>query len=340
MKKLVLLALLANGCALLSAGALVAQDFYKGKTINFIVGATPGGGFDTYSRLIARHINRYIPGNPSTIVNNMPGAGGLVAANYMYNKEKPDGLTVGLWAGSFVLGQRMGQTGIQFDATKFEWLGAPIRDNPVCALTKASGIATLDDWFAAKRPIKLGGNGPGSTPSIPVRMIKSALGLPIHLIDGFKGTGEIRLAAEAGEIDGGCWDWSSIKATWRKGLDAGEVKIVLQINAKPHPELTQVPNAIDLVKNEHARQLLKIGVHDQASLFRAYAIAAGSPKDRVRILQKAFLETMKDAEFLAEAAKARIDINPVSGEQVQEIVAGIFKLDNKSAEDLKKILLD
>ena len=319
---------------------IFAQDFYNDKTITFVVGTSPGGGFDTYTRVMARHINRYIPGNPSTIVNNMPGAGGLVAANHMYNAAKPDGLTVGLWAGSFVLGQRLGQPGVQFDARRFEWMGAPIRDNPVCALTKASGVSSLDAWFSAKRPIKLGGNGPGSTPSIPVRVIKAALGLPIQLIDGFKGTGEIRLAAESGEIDGGCWDWSSIKSTWRRGLDAGDVKIVLQINAKPHPDLAEVPNAITQAKTEYARRLIKVGVHDQVNIFRAYTIAAGTPKERVAILQKAFIATMKDPAFLAEATKANLSIDPLDGEQVHEIVAGIFKLDDKSAQDLRKILLD
>jgi tripartite-type tricarboxylate transporter receptor subunit TctC len=317
-----------------------AQDFYKNKTLNFVVGTSAGGGFDTYTRVMARHINRYIPGNPTTVVNNMPGAGGLVAANYMYNTAKPDGLTVGLWAGSFVLGQRLGQQGVQFDARRFEWMGAPIRDTPVCALTKASGITNLDEWFASKRPIKLGGNGPGSTPSIPVRVIKAALGLPIQLIDGFKGTGEIRLAAESGEIDGGCWDWSSIKSTWRRALDAGDVKVVLQINANPHPDLAQVPNAIAQAKSEYARRLIKVGVHDQVNIFRAYTIAAGTPKERVAILQKAFVATMKDPAFLAEAAKANLNIDPLDGEQVHEIVAEIFKLDDTSAEDLKKILLD
>jgi tripartite-type tricarboxylate transporter receptor subunit TctC len=219
-------------------------------------------------------------------------------------------------------------------------MGAPIRDNPVCALTKASGITSLDDWVASKRPIKLGGNGPGSTPSIPVRVIKAALGLPIQLIDGFKGTGEIRLAAESGEIDGGCWDWSSIKSTWRRALDAGDVKIVLQINATPHPDLTDVPNAIAQAKSDYARRLIKVGVHDQVNIFRAYTIAAGTPKERVAILQKAFTATMKDEAFLAEAAKANLGIDPLDGEQVHEIVAEIFKLDDKSAQDLKKILLD
>jgi tripartite-type tricarboxylate transporter receptor subunit TctC len=327
-------------CCALVPVALPAQDYYRDKTITFVVGTSPGGGFDTYTRVIARHINRYIPGTPGTVVNNMPGAGGLVAANHMYNTAKPDGLTIGLWAGSFVMGQRIGQPGVQFDARRFEWLGAPIRDNPVCALTTASGIADVDAWAASKRPIKLGGNGPGSTPSIPARIIKAALGLPIHLVDGFKGTGEIRLAAESGEIDGGCWDWSSIKSTWRRGLEAGDVRVVLQINAKPHPDLTQVPNAIDRAKTEHARQLIKIGVHDQVNIFRAYAIAAGSPKDRVATLQKAFLATMKDSAFLADAAKANLNIDPLSGEELRDIVSGIFKLDDKSAEELKKILFE
>lgn len=318
-----------------------AQEFYKGKTITFVLGSSPGGGFDAYTRTIARHFAKHVPGNPSVVVDYMPGAGGLIAANQLYNnKSMREGLTIGLWAGSFVLSQRLGEKGIQFDAKSFDWVGVPVRDSPICVLTKASGINSIQDWFAAKRQIKLGGLGPGSTPSVPARVLKAALGLPIQLIDGYKGTSEIRLAAEGGEVDGGCWNWESIKVMWRAGLESGDAKIVLQVNPQRHPELPNVPNAIEMAKTENAKLLIKIGVHDQTSIFRAYSIPPHVPQDRVKLLQKAFADTMKDPDFLADANRSKLDIYPLSGEQVKQIVDGMLTLDSKVVADLKKILLE
>lgn len=318
-----------------------AQEFYKGKTITFVLGSSPGGGFDVYTRTIARHIGKHIPGNPSTAVDYIQGAGGLIAANQLYNnKSMQEGLTVGLFAGSLILNQRLGEKGAQFDAGGFDWMGVPVRDSPVCAVTKKSGIASVQDWFASKRPIKLGGIGPGSTPSVPPRVLKAALGLPIQLIDGYKGTSEIRMAAEGGELDGGCWNWESVKVTWRAGLDSGEVKLVLQMNPQRHPELPNLPNAIEMAKTDVARQLIKIGVHDQSSIFRAYSIPPAVPKDRVKILQKAFMDTMSDAQFIADANQAKLDVYPMSGEQIKQIVDSMLAVDAKILADLKKILLD
>jgi tripartite-type tricarboxylate transporter receptor subunit TctC len=319
----------------------LAQEFYKAKTITFVLGSSPGGGFDVYTRTIARHIGKHIPGNPSATVDYIQGAGGLIAANQLYNnKSMQDGLTVGLWAGSLVLNQRLGEKGAQFDPAGFSWMGVPVRDSPVCVLTKKSGIGNIQDWFAAKKPVKLGGIGPGSTPSVPPRVLKAALGLPIQLIDGYKGTSEIRLAAEAGELDGGCWNWESIKVTWRTGLDAGEVQIVVQVNPQRHPELPNVPNAIEMAKTESARQLIKIGVHDQSSIFRAYSIPPRVPVDRVKTLQNAFMATMSDPAFLADANQAKLDIYPMSGDQIKQIVDNMLAADAKTLADLKKILLE
>ncbi|MBI1994604.1 MAG: hypothetical protein HYS67_09430 [Deltaproteobacteria bacterium] len=244
------LLLLALGLGLLTGKPAASQDaFYKGKTIRIIVGFAAGGGFDTYSRVIARHMGKHIPGNPTIIVENMTGAGSLIAANHVYNIAKPDGLTVGHFIGGLFLGQVLGQKGVEFDARKFEYIGAPVKDHVVCALTKASGITSVEKWMASKTPVKMGGTAPGnSTPDNATRILNSALGLPIQLVSGYKGTSQIRLAAEAGELAGGCWGWDSISATWRKGLDSGDVVVVIQAAAKPHPDLPKVPSAINLAK--------------------------------------------------------------------------------------------
>jgi tripartite-type tricarboxylate transporter receptor subunit TctC len=321
-----------------SHGLSYAQDFYAGKTIRIIVGFPAGGGFDTYSRIIARHINKYIPGNPAVLVDNVTGAGSLIAANSVYKAAKPDGLTIGNFIGNLISQQLFGGSGIEFDARKFEWIGVPVKDHVVCALTKASGITSIDAWMAAKVPVKLGGSAPGTTNDDSAKLIKAALGLPIQLVTGYKGTAPIKLAAESGEIDGGCWAWESIKVMWRQGLDAGEVNIVLQAVPKAVADLPKVPVAIELAKTDEARKLIQAGIHDTAAITRPYALAPGTPKDRVEMLRRAFRETMKDKDFLAEAVKSKLDVDPVSGEEVEKIVAGLFKLDAATVAKMSEIL--
>jgi tripartite-type tricarboxylate transporter receptor subunit TctC len=315
-----------------------SDDFFKNKTVRLIVGFAAGGGFDIYSRAIARHLSKHIPGNPSVIVENMTGAGSLVAANHLYKVAKPDGLTIGNIHGNQILNQVLGSPGIEFDARRFEWIGVPVKDNGACALTKASGITSLDQWRASKTPVKLGGGGPGDTTTTNAKILKEALSLPIQLVMGYKGTSDMRLAAESGELAGACFQWESIKTTWRKGLDAGEVVIVIQTNPKRHPELGQVPNAIDEAKSEEARQLIRAGLHDPAAMTRPYLLPPATPKDRVQLLRKAFLETLNDPSFVAEAKKSTLEIDPVSGEELEKLIDGVFKLEPALVSKLKDVL--
>jgi tripartite-type tricarboxylate transporter receptor subunit TctC len=325
---------LMSNCARVS----FAQDFYAGKTIRIVVGFPAGGGFDTYSRVMGRHIGKYIPGNPAVIVDNVTGAGSLIAANTIYKATKPDGLTIGNFIGNLISQQLFGGSGIEFDARKFEWIGVPVKDHVVCALTKASGITSVDGWMTAKTPVKLGGSAPGTTNDDVAKLLKAALGLPIQLVTGYKGTAPIKLAAESGELDGSCWAWESIKVMWRQGLDAGNANIVLQAVPKAVPDLPKVPVAIELAKTEEARKLIQVGIHDTASITRPYALPPGTPKDRVQTLRRAFRETLKDKDFLAEATKSKLDVDPVSGEDVEKIVAGLFKLDSATVAKMSEIL--
>lgn len=335
-KKLVLL--LVFSAALIAKDLYGAAPFYEGKTLRIVVGFSAGGGFDTYSRLIARHLGKQIAGNPTILVENMPGAASLIAANYLYKVAKPDGLTIGNFHGNQILNQALERKGIQFDARRFEWIGVPVQDNGACALTKMSGITTFEKLRASKTPVKFGGVGPGDTTYNTAAIIREALGLPIHLVSGYKGTAEIRLAAESGEIAGGCWQWESIKVTWRRGLDAGDVVIVLQTNPKPHPELAEIPNAIDFAKTEEARQLIKGGIHAPSAITRPYGLPPGTPKERVQTLRKAFLDMLKDSDFLADAKKSRLDIDPLTGEELERTVAELFKLDPMVVAKLKGVL--
>jgi tripartite-type tricarboxylate transporter receptor subunit TctC len=335
------LALAVLGLALAGSADASGHDaFYKGKTVRILVGYAAGGGFDAYSRTIARHLGRHIPGNPTVVVENMPGAGGLIVANHTYKIARPDGLTVGHFIGSLLMGQVLGQKGIEFDAKKFEYVGSPARAYPVCALTRASGLTSVEAWATAKTPPKLGGVAIGSSsPDNAIRVLKAALGLPAQIVSGYKGTADIRLAAEGGELAGSCWPWTSVRATWRKGLDAGEVLIVLQAGPTPYPDLPHVPLALNLAKTDEARKLIQVAIHDDATAFYQYAMPPGTPRDRVGVIRKAFLDTLRDKEFLADATKAKLDINPVSGEEIEKNVASLFGLEPALVARLKELLL-
>lgn len=316
------------------------EPFYKGKTIRFIVGFSPGGGFDAYTRAIARHIGKHIPGNPLTIVENMTGAGSLIAANYTYNQAAPDGLTIGNWIGTMILQQYLGAKGVMFDAAKFEWVGAPARINNVCAFTKQSGITSVDKWLASKTPIKMGAEAPGSTTSDIPRILMRYTRLPIQLIEGYKGTAPIRLAAEGGEVAGFCGAWEAIKPTWRKALDSGDAVAVLQAVPKPHADLPNAPLAINLIQSDEGREILKAAIHDiGGTLNRPYSLPPGTPKDRVQILRKAFQATLKDPAFLAEAEKSKLDIDLVTGEEIEKIVSEIQSLSPAVFARMNEILL-
>jgi tripartite-type tricarboxylate transporter receptor subunit TctC len=314
------------------------QGFYKGKTIRVIEAYTAGGGYDTYARLIARHLGKHIPGSPSVVVENMTGAGGLIAVNYLYNRAEPDGLTIANWNGALSLQQYLGLKGIEFDAPKFEWIGSALRPTPICIVAHASGVTSSQEWAKTRKPVKLGGMAPGTSISDDARILKEALGLPMQLIEGYKGGADIKLAAKQGEIDGACGlGWETQKVTWRQELKT--MNVVLQVVHKAHPELSKVPLASELATNEESRQLLKVGIQDQAALNHAYTLPPRTNKSRVEILRKAFEETMKDAEFLAEAEKANIVTNPVVGKEIEEIVSGFAKLPGGILAKLKNALL-
>jgi tripartite-type tricarboxylate transporter receptor subunit TctC len=314
-----------------------ADDFYQGKIVRFVVGFEAGGGFDVYTRLIARHISKYIPGNPTTIVMNMPGAGSLVAANDLYARAKPDGLTIGTFAGPLVLQHVLGLQGAAFDGRRFGWLGVPIIDHGVCFMTKASGIKSADEWLASKRPVKIGAAAPGSTTDDIPKILRAALGLPMQVVSGYKGTVQIRLAAETGEVDGGCWGWDSIKPTMGNALASGDIVIVLQNMQQSHRELSHVPMAVTYAKTQESRQLLQVISDAYGITTRPYAVPPGVPQDRLQMLQQAFLDTLKAPDVLAEASKAKMDINPVDGRTTAKVFSSFYDYSPSLISRLKGI---
>ena len=332
------LLLLFTALVITLAGTSRADDFYKGKTIRVIVGGSAGGGFDIYTRAMARHMGKHIPGNPLLIVENMTGAGTLIAAKYLHSSAKPDGLAFGIFNGALILSGALGNKSVDFDMRELEYLGVPVQDSTVCALRKESGVTNMDQWFAAKTPLKLGGLSPGNSTSDVARIIAAALNLPIQLVEGYKGTNEIRLAADAGELHGACWAWETLKVAWSQAIPAGDVIPVLQVTAKKIPDLPNVPMSLDLAKSEEARQLLKAGAIDPAAIVRVYVTTPRTPKDRLQILNNAFAKTLTDADFVAEAKKANLDINPLSGAEVKRIVDDLFRLTPATRSKLAAIL--
>ena len=324
----------------LVAPALTAsvEEFYKGKTIHFVVGGSAGGGYDTYTRLIARHFAQYVPGNPSTVVQNMPGAAMLISANYIFNSAPRDGTYIGHWSGPLILQHMMGNPAVQFDGVKFGWLGMPTADSLVCITTERSGIKTAEEWRKAKTPLKLGAIGPGTSGTDDTKLLAGATGFPLQLIQGFKGTADIRVAAETGEVDGTCaFGWQSAKVTWANALRERQVHVVLQTTLEPHPELKGVPLAVDYAKTDEGKKLLRIA-GDLYGKQRLYSLPPQVPEERVRVLQKAFTSTLKDSQFLAEAEKAKLEINLIDGPGIEKMVKGLYEIEPAIVKRVKQLL--
>ncbi len=340
MSKKFLYFLVGFAFALGASTPALGEEFYKGKRIRIIVGGSPGGGFDTYARLIARNLGKNIPGHPSVLVQNMPGAGMLIAGNYIYNRAKPDGLTIGHWTGALILQHVMGNKAAKIDGRKIGWLGAPVPDNGTCVFTRASGIRSVEDWFGSKKTVNIAGHGPGSALSDTPRLIKAAIDPPMKLTEGYQGTAIVRLAMERGEMDGLCgWGWASVKGTAYDLIKSGELKIVLQATLKRHHELKDVPLAIEYAKEDKGRKLLEVAGYIHGLLERVYSLPPGVPEKRQRLLQRAFIATLKDPALLREAKKANLEISPIDAPTTARAVNSLYELNPELVTELKKNLL-
>jgi tripartite-type tricarboxylate transporter receptor subunit TctC len=338
MRRYSFVAALFFGLALCASHAFAAGPFYQGKTLRVTVGFSAGGGFDMWARLVARHLGRNIPGNPTVIVENLTGAGGLIQTNNLFKATKPDGLTLGHINGGLILGQILGQPGYDFDSQKFIYIGAANKENTVFCLSNKSGITSVEQWRASSAPVKVGGLVPGNFVDNVERVMKDVIRFPTHIVSGYKGTADIRIAAEGGELAGGAAPWDTVKTTWKRAVETGDMVVVLQCVSKPLKELPNVPRMIDLAKTDEQKRLVQIVVHYANDYSRPFAFPPGTPKDRVEILRKAFQETVKDKEFLAEIEKMQLTLDPTTGEDLTAAVAGSAKLDQASLAKLKEIL--
>jgi tripartite-type tricarboxylate transporter receptor subunit TctC len=322
----------------LASEAFAQEPFYKGKTVRIVVGGSAGGGYDTYTRAIARHLSKHVPGNPTFLVENMTGAGSIIAANHVYNVARPDGLTLCHFIGGIILQQVLGKPGIEFDARRFLYVGAPAQDTTSVGVTKASGVTSIEQWLAAKTPVKFGGIGPGTATDDLAKVLRAILGLPIQLVSGYKGTADIRLAVQSGEMQGVVNSWESFKSTWSKEIQTAEINVILVGTPKRHPEIPNVPAIGEFLKTEEAKKLIQIAVYDYSATARPYVFPPNTPKDRVQIMRKGLADTFKDLEFLADAKKVRLDLNPLAGDELQNAVARTFNLEQPLVDRLKEIL--
>ena len=321
-----------------STRAASVEDFYKGKTIQFVVGGSAGGGYDTYTRLIARHFVQYVPGKPAAIVQNMPGAAMLIAANYTFNSAPRDGTVIGHWSGPLILQHMMGNPAVQFEGRKFGWLGMPTADALVCITTERSGIRTAEDWRKAKTRVKLGAIGPGTSGTDDTKILAAATDFPLQLIEGYKGTADIRVAAETGEVDGTCaFGWQSAKVTWANALKAKQIHVVLQTMLESHPELKGVPLAVDYAKTDEGKKLLRIA-SELYGKQRLYSLPPQVPEQRLRTLQKAFMSALKDPQLMAEAEKSKLEIDPIDGPGIEKMVNGLYEIEPAIVSRVKQIL--
>jgi tripartite-type tricarboxylate transporter receptor subunit TctC len=315
-----------------------SQEFYRDKTMSIVVGYSPGGSFDLYARVLGRYMGRYLPGNPKIIVENMTGAGGIIAANHLYNRVKPDGLTIGAWAAPLVLQHIMGNEAAQFDGRKFGYLGVPSPYDTVCTFNQQSGITKMDDWINAKRPMKISAIGPGTSTSDIPKLLKAALNLPMDVIDGYKGGAGARMAVESGEVDGYCGSWGTVETVWRAAFEAKKVHPVLQTTLVPNPKYKHIPVAITYAKTDEARELLRVADSAHGSQF-PFSVPPGMAKDRLETLQRAFMQAFKDSELIAEGKKSQLEIDPVDGPAVTKALTGLYDLKPATVARLKDILL-
>jgi tripartite-type tricarboxylate transporter receptor subunit TctC len=318
-----------------------ADEFYKGKTIRFVVGLAPGGGYDLSARTVARHIGKHIPGNPNIVVENMTGAGSLIAANYTYSSAKPDGLFVGIWNGGFVLRQALGDKAIRIDTRKFGWIGAPTKATPSCSIMAHTGLKSLKDILAANRELKMGSTSPGSTYDDLPQILNQSVGTKFKVISGYEGTSTILVAMRRKEVDGGCWGWESVRTTARPMLDTkGDDKLIPFLIHKrvPDPEVKDLPLVTEVIKSEDHLVAYKtwVGTHE---FQRPFTVPPGTPKERLELLRKGFAATMKDPEFMAEAEKSKLETTFVSGEEVEKYVNQVLSITPRAKELLSFLLV-
>jgi tripartite-type tricarboxylate transporter receptor subunit TctC len=319
-----LFALSALAIATVSASAQTSvADFYRNKTIDVYIGLSAGGLYDITARQLSRFMGRHIPGNPTLVPRNMVGAAGLRLANWLYQVAPRDGTAMGTFARGIAFNPLLGQVEGPIEATKFNWLGSTNDEVSICASRSESGVTKFEQLYDHELIVGSTG-GSGDDEQMP-RIIDGVLGTKLRTVSGFPGGAEIKLAMQRGEVSGRCgWSWSSVKATEGEWLANKSIAILAQLSLRKHPDLPDVPLIMDFVKTDEGRQIFKVILARQVMAW-PFTLPPGVPAERVAALRKAFDDTMKDPDFLAEAEKLNMEITPVSGERIQSLIEDLYR---------------
>ena len=329
-------------CLLLPAAAARADavsDFFHGKTVTVYIGFTAGGGYDVYGRLITRYMSAHIPGNPTMVAQNMPGAGSLQLANYLYNVAPKDGTAIATFSRGAPMEPLIGSGAARFDASKFLWLGSIANEVSLCVVWKSSPV---QNWAeATQKEFTVGGLGAGADPDIFAAVLKNVFGAKLRIVSGYPGGNDVTLAMERGEVDGRCgWSWSAIKATRLDYLKQHKMGLLIQLALHKSPDLPDVPLVLDLARNDKEKQILTMIFSRQVTAW-PFAAPPGLPADRAAALRAAFDATMKDEGFLAEAKKAGLEVDPVPGAEMDRLIAELYRTPpDIIAEAKKAVALD
>jgi tripartite-type tricarboxylate transporter receptor subunit TctC len=329
--------MLAAALAASIARAQSPADFYKGKNVELYVGYSVGGAYDLYARTIARHLGKHIPGNPTVIVKNMEGGGSLRLANWLFRVAPKDGsvlATIGRGTGFDPI---LGQQGAQFDGTKFTWIGSANNEVSVCVAWNAtSGITKFDDLLA--KEMTVGGTSMSADTDQFPKVIDGVFGAKMKIVSGYPGGNDVVLAMERGEVQGRCgWSWSSVVSTHKAWIDEKKMTVLIQLALRKHADLPDVPLIMDLAKTPEQKQILRL-IFARQTMGRPYLAPPGIPADRADALRKAFMETLSDKDFLADADKAKLEITPVDGADLQNLVAEVYQTPPEIAKKAAGIL--
>ena len=305
-----------------TARADEVSDFYGGRTVQIVVGHESGTGFDLYARTLARHIGRHIPGRPTIVVQNMPGASGLSAYNWLANVAPRDGSVLATAAYTVPFEPLLGNNAARFDASKLSWIGNMDASVSICGVSKASGIGNFDELLS--REIAIAGTGSAGPLSQSSRALRELVGAKLKVIDGYKGSASVKLAIERGEVDGVCGiSLSTVKTQYKDVYEGGAFRLILQLGSEPHPELRNVPHVYFYAKTDEDRRVFDILFGSQG-LGRSYVAPPDIPAQRLARLRDSFEATMMDGDFLADAEKGALDLRPQSGEKVQTFIEHIY----------------
>jgi len=299
-----------------------AADFYKGRAIDLYIGYSVGGAYDLYARVIGRHLGAHIPGSPTVVPKNLEGAGSLRLANYLYRVAPHDGSAIGTIGRGIAFDPLLIGQGDAFDAQKFNWIGSANNEVSVCVALRQSGITKFEDLFT--KDLTVGGTGTSADTDQFPRVLNSVLGTHFKIVEGYPGGNDIILAMERGEVQGRCgWSWSRVKSTHRSWIEDKRMIVLVQLSLEKHPELLDVPLVLDFAKADEQRQILKM-IFARNVMGRPYLAPPNVPPDRIAALRDAFAAIMTDKDFLAEASKIDLEINPVSGVKVEQLVKEVY----------------